>query len=268
MSGPQAGSLLERLIEEARVDDYALAGPSTGRSGRRGVIVAAVVFAMIGLVLGAAITQQDRSQPAAEQRRADLVARIEQQRESVNASEAQAAALRSSVSQLQRLATGGLSKDFADQLQAVEVATGFVPLAGPGAVVTMQDARPPLPKGVEPGEARVLDVDMQLAVNGLWQAGAQAIAINDIRLTSSTAIRTAGEAILVDYRPLVPPYRITALGPADLADRFNRSKTSQELDSLRNDYGIATQVAAVEQARVPASSANLPIRADVVRGDE
>ena len=35
-------------------------------------------------------------------------------------------------------------------------------------------------------------------VNGLWQAGAEAISINGQRLTSTSAIRFAGQAILVD----------------------------------------------------------------------
>jgi uncharacterized protein YlxW (UPF0749 family) len=112
----------------------------------------------------------------------------------------------------------------------------------------------------------VLDVDMQLVVNGLWQAGAQAIAINGIRLTSTTAIRTAGEAILVDFRPLVPPYSIAAVGPADLAERFADTGASGELDELREDYGIQSDVEPQADVTVPASTANLPRQAEVVKG--
>ena len=52
---------------------------------------------------------------------------------------------------------------------------------------------------------RVLDRDLQVMVNALWAAGAEAIAINGQRLTARSAIRYAGEAILLDFRPLVPP---------------------------------------------------------------
>jgi uncharacterized protein YlxW (UPF0749 family) len=119
---------------------------------------------------------------------------------------------------------------------------------------------------VSPDEAKVLDIDMQTAVNGLWEAGAQAIAINDIRLTSLTAIRTAGEAILVDFRPLEPPYTVVAIGPKDLAKRFARTQASDDLDQLRRDYGIQSEVSAADLMAVPASTANLPTKAEVVKG--
>ncbi|MFN8212692.1 MAG: DUF881 domain-containing protein [Candidatus Nanopelagicales bacterium] len=258
-------NILDRLIAEAQADDYALAqrrGPTT----RGNPLIAALLFALIGVLLATAFWQRQSVQPVAEQRRAELVERIRVQGERAEASQAQAAELRASVSQLQQLASDGLGEDFGDQLRAVEIATGFVGLQGPGAVLTMDDAVPPLPRGVDPAEAKVLDIDMQGAVNGLWQAGAQAIAINGVRLTSVTAIRTAGEAILVDYRPLEPPYRIDAIGPSDLADRFSQSQAGDDLAQLGEDYGIQSEVSAADEVTVPASTANLPTRAEVVKG--
>jgi len=258
-------NILDRLIAEAQADDYALAqrrGPTT----RGNPLIAALLFALIGVLLATAFWQRQSVQPVAEQRRAELVERIRVQGERAEASQAQAAELRASVSQLQQLASDGLGEDFGAQLRAVEIATGFVGLQGPGAVLTMDDAVPPLPRGVDPAEAKVLDIDMQGAVNGLWQAGAQAIAINGVRLTSVTAIRTAGEAILVDYRPLEPPYRIDAIGPSDLADRFSQSQAGDDLAQLGEDYGIQSDVSAADEVTVPASTANLPTRAEVVKG--
>ena len=125
-----------------------------------------------------------------------------------------------------------------------------------------------MPEGVTGDEARVLDIDMQMVVNGLWQAGASAMAINGIRLTSVTAIRTAGEAILVDFRPLVPPYTIDAIGPEDLAAEFERTPASEELAQLGIDYGIQSKVSLAKEITVPASTANLPTRAEVVKGGQ
>lgn len=258
-------NLLDRLIAEAQADDYALAQRS-GPTTRGNPFIAAVFFALIGLLLATAFWQRQSVQPVAEQRREALVERIRIQTERAEAAQAQAAQLRTSVSQLQQLATDGLGEDFSEQLQAIEVATGFVGLRGPGAVLVMDDARPPLPRGVDPAEAKVLDIDMQGAVNGLWQAGAEAIAINGVRLTSVTAIRTAGEAILVDYRPLEPPYRIDAIGPVDLADRFGAGQGGDDLAQLGEDYGIQSEVTAADEVTVPASTANLPNRAEVVKG--
>lgn len=261
---PQRDNLLDRLIAEAQADDYALA-PQPGKTSR-GLLPALLVFLVIGVLLVSAVAERQSARPAKAERRDALVARIEQAQQRAEESEVEAGQLRSSVSNLQRLASGGLSDQFSEQLQALEIATGFVGLSGPGAEVSLDDAENP-PDGVDPEEARVLDIDVQMVVNGLWEAGASAIAINDIRLTSGTAIRTAGEAILVDYRPLVPPYQIVALGPPDLADRFDSTGAAGQLQQLRKDYGIESQVAATDEASVPASTANLPDTAEVVKGD-
>ncbi len=258
-------NLLDRLIADAQADDYALA-PREGPTRRPNLLVAAALFAVIGLLLATAFWQRQTVLPSAQQRRADLVERVKAESERTEQSQEQAAALRTSVSQLQQLASQGLGEDFGEQLRELEIAAGFVALTGPGAVLVMDDAEPPLPRGVHPDEAKVLDIDMQSAVNGLWEAGSQAIAINEVRLTSTTAIRTAGQAILVDYRPLEPPYRITAVGPVDLADRFEATGASDDLRQLRKDYGIQSAVKGVDRVRVPASTANLPTRAEVVKG--
>lgn len=265
MSSQRPASLLDRLIAEAQADDYALAEQQSATTPGRPVI-AAVIFALIGVLLVTAFWQRQSVQPAVEQRRDDLISRIDQATQGAGQSEQQATQLRASVSQLQQLATSGLGEQFSEQLQALEVATGFVGLTGPGAVLNLDDAKPPLPRGVEPAEAKVLDTDMQMVVNGLWEAGAQAIAINDVRLTSVTAIRTAGEAILVDYRPLEPPYRIVAIGPADLADRFDQGQSSKDLTQLGTDYGIQSEVTSADTVDVPASTATLPQTAEIVKG--
>ena len=49
--------------------------------------------------------------------------------------------------------------------------------------------------------------DLQIVVNGLWASGAEAVSVNGQRLTSKAAIRFAGQAILVNYRPLTRALR-------------------------------------------------------------
>lgn len=72
-----------------------------------------------------------------------------------------------------------------------------------------------------------------MIVNGLWQAGATDMAINGRRLTPTSAIRAAGEAILVNYRPMSPPYVVSAIGPdADqVAGRFRENQQGYCLKS-------------------------------------
>ena len=79
---------------------------------------------------------------------------------------------------------------------------------GPGVLVVVDDS----PSAAADARDRVLDLDLQVLANGLWEAGAEAVAINGHRLSSLTAIRSAGDAITVDYRSLTRPYRVEAIG--------------------------------------------------------
>jgi len=73
-----------------------------------------------------------------------------------------------------------------------------------------------------PGQ--VLDRDLQDVVNELWHDGVEAIAINGQRLATTSTIRAAGGAILVDFRPITSPYQVAAIGPDDLDKRFGDSR--------------------------------------------
>ena len=94
-------------------------------------------------------------------------------------------------------------------------------------MVTVGDAPTPsdrLTGSGKPDLGRVLDRDLQWLANALWALGAEAVAINGQRLTATSTIRTAGEAILVDFRPVTSPYEVAAIGPDDMADEFEDSR--------------------------------------------
>lgn len=93
--------------------------------------------------------------------------------------------------------------------------------------------------------------DVQQLVNALWAAGAEAVDVNGHRLMPTTAIRFAGRAIIVGFRPLTRPYHITAVGPADIAQRFASGVGGAYLDGLRRGYGIRADTAAESSVTVP-----------------
>ena len=85
----------------------------------------------------------------------------------------------------------------------------------------------------------MLAKDLQFVTNALWGSGAEAVSINGKRLTSTSAIRFAGSALIVDYRPLTRPYVITALGdpkrfPAAFADGAGGTYLSTLRSTLRH----------------------------------
>lgn len=143
----------------------------------------------------------------------------------------------------------------AERLAAFERSGAGVALTGPGVVLEIDDSAPlPASPGVSTGTVnRVTDGDLQVAVNGLWAAGAEAVSVNGQRIGPTTAIRTAGSAILVDFRPLSPPYRITALGdPEQLRDSVEVSEAGEYLQAISSRFGIRPSWEEAEDLTVPA----------------
>ncbi|WP_195908245.1 DUF881 domain-containing protein [Nostocoides sp. HKS02] len=102
----------------------------------------------------------------------------------------------------------------------------------------------------------MLSKDLQIIVDGLWQAGAEGIAVNGQRLTSKSAIRFAGEAILVNYRPLSRPYTIDVLGSSnDLQTEFADNDGGSYARALKDNYGIRVSIDGVTSLTLPAATA-------------
>jgi uncharacterized protein YlxW (UPF0749 family) len=86
----------------------------------------------------------------------------------------------------------------------LRILTGAVAVEGDGALFTITDAN------------RAVTQDLLVdAVQELRDAGAEAIAVNDIRLVASSAFTTRNGRVLLDRRPVDPPYQIAAIGPGD-----------------------------------------------------
>ena len=175
---------------------------------------------------------------------------------------AQATALRASnqvlsdeVAALQSQALAAQDPALIARLRSGDVASGASAVTGPGLRVSLADA-PADASGNVPADSMVQDADLQSVVNSLWASGAEAIAINGQRLTSLTAIRSAGSAILVDLVPLSGPYTVDAIGDPDtMQTRFARTPAASELAYLRSTWGISTDVAAKTSLQLPGAGA-------------
>lgn len=101
--------------------------------------------------------------------------------------------------------------------------SGISPVKGPGIVVRLGDARRKLKEYEDPNFFIVHYDQLELLVNELWAAGAEAIAIGSgderdhrsfQRIVTNTGFSCAGTTILVDTKRLAPPYVIRAIGNA------------------------------------------------------
>ncbi|MDX6222053.1 MAG: hypothetical protein QOD91_1107, partial [Frankiales bacterium] len=132
-------------------------------------------------------------------------------------------------------------------------------VTGPAVRVTLTDAKlsagPTDPTQQGQG-GQVLDSDLQHVVNALWASGAEAVAVNGQRVTALTSIRAAGDAIVVDFRPVDPPYVVTAVGDPDtLEQSFVSSSAAAALRTYSQAYGLGFVVKGLSGATLPAAAA-------------
>ncbi|MFI8966856.1 DUF881 domain-containing protein [Streptomyces sp. NPDC053493] len=269
-------SLLNNVIDHALDDGYAEASARRAEEGGRlPRTIRAKLGLAAGLVLAAAVVtlgaaEARVSAPVVAKERQDLINRIESETSTADKLEQDVERIRDEVGERQRKA---LEQHGGDQAELVALLSGATPVHGPGVKLVVDDAKGTDSGGGGPRESsgfsdtgRVRDRDMQRVVNGLWESGAEAVAINGQRLTALSAIRAAGDAILVDNKPLVPPYTILAIGDGQrLSTAFQDSADGQYLHALQENFGIRTSISAEGDVRLPAAP-SLIVRTAEPRG--
>ena len=255
---PQATmGLLDYVTAHSLDEDYAhvaeqRASRPAAEPGRRkvraGSVSALIVF---GLLVTTAGIQTARTEPARQSSRDSLVAQAQDRRAELDAARDEVAELRRAVDRTQQaaLAASESGRSLRARLQTLGIVTGETAATGPGVRIVADDnPRPDTERQV------VFDQDLQILVNGLWSAGAEAVSINGQRVTNLTAIRTAGEAITVNNRSLSRPYTVTALGdPDQLPARFVESAAGSWWLNLKSVYGLQFTMTREESLTVPAA---------------
>lgn len=217
----------------------------SGSSGyRRGTVLAAIVLALAGALFATAAVETHRGDAAAKHDKRQLLAQVALQTAATDELQRQMTALDGEVTKARDKALSVTDQDGAlrAKLATLEQVDGAVAVEGTGVRVVLDDAPSSHDAGSD-GSGIIVDTDLQRAVNGLFVAGAQAVSINGQRLTTQTAIREAGGAILVDYRALSPPYTVDAIGPPTMGASFVAGPTA---DLFRTDhllYGLGFTVA-------------------------
>ncbi|MBA2456421.1 MAG: DUF881 domain-containing protein [Nocardioidaceae bacterium] len=260
-TGPVAprADLLQYLSDTALDADYARVtaargAPVTSTARRRGIGPALGALLAFGMLVALAAVQTRSGASEAERESEALRAQIDDGRADFAALTGLSNVLQQQVADLQGTAETASQND-ADLLADLgrfRTLTGAAAVSGPGVRVVADDAERTKPGG----EGAVLDTDLQVLVNGLWQAGAEAIAINGNRISPLSAIRGAGFAITVNYRSLSPPYAVQAVGDsATLEARFVDTPGGQAWLDLETNFGLRFDMDTVESLSLPAAPA-------------
>ena len=138
--------------------------------------------------------------------------------------------------------------DLQQELQIYSMYGGLAPVQGAGIILTVND----IPGNSEPGENPnnriVHDLELLLLINELKASGAEAISINDERLTMSE-IRCAGTQILVNTNLIWPPFVISVIGnPEQLESGLN---IPGGFLSTMKAIGYPTHIQKMEKIEIP-----------------
>jgi uncharacterized protein YlxW (UPF0749 family) len=243
-------SSLDPGYAEAAARRAARSEPGTRHNRPAALTLGALAITL--LIVIAAVQAHVRA-PAAARTRADLVTTVQGQTKAVQSLAAQVAQLRAAVGRLRDAALAGSAAGaaLAARVRAEELASGAVSVTGPGLRVTLDDA----PTSSGGTRNRVLDRDLQATVNALWASGAEAVAINGERLTAQSAIRQAGDAILVNFSPVAAPYRVDAIGdPVALETGFGSSSAAARLRGYTQLYGLRFGYSRQSSLALPAAA--------------
>lgn len=240
----QSMSLLSELAATSLDPGYEAAHRG-GRPPRR-LSLLVVTLLLAGTLIGMAAVQNLRAQPQAAQERALLIRQVRGQQDDQAELRRQLTQVEAEVKDLEARAVGKDSTTAA-QLSTLGVLSGASAVTGPGLVIVVDDST------TQTSDHQVIDQDLRQMVNGLWAAGAEAIAINGHRLSSRTAIRGAGSAITVDYTSLTRPYTVEAIGnPDTLPARWATTTGSTWWDWLHQNYGMRYEIAVRQTLNLPA----------------
>ncbi|HEU4962554.1 MAG TPA: DUF881 domain-containing protein [Bacilli bacterium] len=104
----------------------------------------------------------------------------------------------------------GLAPELRNELTKYRIMAGVLPVKGPGISFTIADSE--VTDLTRPEDYIVHDDDLKMVVNELTLSGAEAIAINGERITSTTGIICLGPVTRVNGIRITPPYKFEAVG--------------------------------------------------------
>ncbi len=247
--------LLDRVVQQSLEGDYAHVAAQRARSGgpeepreRKVGRTAAVVVGVFGLLVATAAVQTERQAATDETSRTELVARANDGRARLADLQDRIADLTQETTDMQATYDRTLEQEnaVASEVDVLRLATGYGAVTGPGVRFVVDD-------GEDGDESVVMARDLRQLVTGLWEVGAEAIAVNGLRLTALSSITTSGTAITVNQRSLAPPYVVSAIGDTrSLQADFADTVYGQTFFAVVSRFGLQVQIDNVEALDLPA----------------
>lgn len=211
---------------------------------RRGVPVLVVAAAAMAgfLLIGQLQGDRPEANPLEAESEGDLARILAGLNTQADALQAELADLKVQLNELRRSSESEAASADAvrEQLDSLEVLAGVTAATGPGVVMTITD-----PQGAVSYDA-MIDI-----VQELRDAGAEAIAVNGSRIGVATAFAERDGKVVVDGRPLSPPYRVVAIGQATTLEG-GLNIPGGAIDAISALKGVRAEVQKQAKVDVPA----------------
>jgi uncharacterized protein YlxW (UPF0749 family) len=136
---------------------------------------------------------------------------------------------------------------------------GLVAAEGPGLVVTLDDSSDRVSPSGNLNDLVIHSQDVQAIANGLWGAGAEALAVNGQRVVPTSAILCVGNTLLINGTVHSPPFRFTALG-AGLHGRFGNDPLVERFAEDADRFKLGFKVEDKDRVGVPAYTGTSKVR--------
>jgi uncharacterized protein YlxW (UPF0749 family) len=228
---------------------------------RRSSLLLAAVLAVLGFLLVTAAFTTRHDKRAAEPRKEELISQILDRRSQVDDLDQAVRQLQDQVAAAERADARRnlVTRDATERNAVLATQAGTTAMKGPAVVVHLSDSsRTPEDPTVDTSAYKIHDADLQLVVNALFGAGAEAVAVNNNRIVATTPIRAAGSTIVVNFRPLTPPYRVVGIGASE--SRFNDSDIARRFRRWTKLFGLGFSTSHSASATVPAfTTGQVPI---------
>jgi uncharacterized protein YlxW (UPF0749 family) len=128
-------------------------------------------------------------------------------------------------------------------------------------VLRIEDSTMPTPPGGNEADYLAGAADLRTVVALLWQNGAEAISINEERITGSSAIIDIGGSVLVNAAYLTGPYDVKAIGPTDLFARLSATPGWEEfVRTRRGSFGIGISWAEPDKVEIAAFAGSVTLK--------
>ncbi len=171
--------------------------------------------------------------------------------------------LRASIQDLEEAGQGeaAVTKALTVALERARIAAGLTPLSGPGIVIQLSDSTVAIPPDGSERDYLASGRDVQVVVEELWLAGAEAIAVNGERVTIATAIVDIGGSVLVNSAYITAPYQVSAIGRDDMFTSLTSSVGFVDFIRSRAEaFGIGVSYAIPETVDLPAYAGSVNLR--------